>query len=160
MTKITLVAVALVATVLFAGVAAAQGPFAPAADRPADGTNSPWLVGDDRLDRIQERYDLTDAEIETVRAAAAAAAADGLEPGELRSVVEAELAELGVDDAGAGPADRERRYLGPRGDGPRGDGTGPQAGPRGGNGFGGGPRAGFGDGPRGDGLRDGSCLTR
>ncbi|MFB6116345.1 MAG: hypothetical protein ABEK10_02425 [Candidatus Nanosalina sp.] len=32
-------------------------------DRPMDGSNSPWVVQDERLDRFQERFDLTDQQM-------------------------------------------------------------------------------------------------
>lgn len=32
-------------------------------DRPMDGSNSPWVVQDERLDMFQERFDLTDQQM-------------------------------------------------------------------------------------------------
>ncbi|MFB6082503.1 MAG: hypothetical protein ABEJ67_06745 [Halanaeroarchaeum sp.] len=150
--RYTLVAaLAAVALLVTAGTAAAAGVgFAapPADDRPLDGTNSPWLADDWRLDRIQDRYDLTDAQVDEVQAAVEAAVADGATPTETRTVVHETLADFGIDAEALGPpADAPRGFA----DGDyRGIGSGGQPGTMNGQ------EAMPGQG--GFGLRDGSCL--
>lgn len=147
----TLAIVLVVAAVLTAGTAAAQGVgFAapPADDRPLDGANTPWTADDWRLDRIQERYDLTDEQVAEIQSNLETAMADGTSREEIRTVVHDTLESFGIEvgePLGLGPAD------GPRG--PAGDRPGFGAG----QGFGGhGPMMG---GQGGLGLRDGSCLS-
>ena len=170
-----LLAVALVGLVVFSGFAAATGGIgvvdsvaaasghgfgpgdgtgpanATAAERPRDGSHSPWVTGDDRLDRFQERFDLTDEQMAEIREAVQASMADGATRDEIRNTVIAMLEDFGVEDSQLGPpADGER-------EGPFGNGMGHHhgggwgtAGP--GNGHGG---PGNGHGPHGPG--DGSC---
>ncbi|ELZ82715.1 hypothetical protein C453_16558 [Haloferax elongans ATCC BAA-1513] len=52
---------------------------------------------DNKLDRLQNRYNLSDREVETVRDAVEDARADGSNPGELREVALDTLEELGYD---------------------------------------------------------------
>ncbi|MFB6125421.1 MAG: hypothetical protein ABEJ59_05630 [Halanaeroarchaeum sp.] len=146
----SLAIVLVVAALLTVGTAAAQGAgfAAPHADdRPLDGANTPWLADDDRLDRIQERYDLTDAQVAEIQATLEEAMADGTSREEIQTVVHDSLESFGIEvgePLGLGPAD------GPRG--PAGDRPGYGAG----HGFGGhGPMG----GQSGLGLRDGSCLN-
>lgn len=145
--KYTLVAlVAAVAALVMVGTAAAQGAgFAaqPADDRPLDGTNNPWTADDWRLDRMQERYNLTDAQVASIQEAVASALADGADRQEIQTVVHDQLESFGIDvgePLGLGPTDAPR---GPTDD-RRGYGAGPQSGPM------------TGHGPLG--AQDGSCL--
>lgn len=147
-----LAVVAAVAALVMVGTAAAQGAgfAAPPADSPSDGTNTPWTADDARLEHIQDRYDLTDAQVEEIRDAVEAAMADGYDRLEIQQTVHDKLESFGIEvgePLGLGPA------AGPRG--PPADagdrfarGMGPMHGQQG-------PVAGQG----GFGLRDGSCLA-
>ena len=139
-----LLGVAMVGLLAFTGFAAATGGVAVGAaetqmdaadiDRPLDGSNSPWVADDARLGRFQERFDLTDSQVDAIQEEVAPMIEDGASQDEIRSTVTAMLEQFGVDD----PA------LGPTGD-------------RMGNGqFGQGPGNGAGGGPYGP--ADGSCL--
>ena len=107
MKKLTLLIAAVVGAVLVAGVAAAApGLGAQADDRPMDGTNSPWTNSDDpRLEQFQERYDLTDAEMEQVRAAVQETVQNGGDRTAIRATVTEQLSEFGIDDPELGPVE-------------------------------------------------------
>jgi hypothetical protein len=137
-------AILLVGAVLVSGFAAAQGgPAAAPADRPGDGTrpmdgsNSPWVTDDERLDVFQERFDLTDEQMAEIREAVLEKIDEGADREEIRDTVLAKLAAFGVEDPELGPyADRDR---------PRAGGNGP------GNARGDAPADGFGNQYRGHG---------
>jgi hypothetical protein len=169
-----LLAVALVGLVAVSGVAAATGGFSMAAvasntmapgyghgpgdgtgplnesERALDGSNSPWATGDERLDMLQVRFNLTDSQVQAIRDEVRAMIENDAAPGEIRSINTEMLAEYGVEDPALGPpAD------GGQGAGPFGHGNGA------GHGFGHGPADGTGNGhgagPHGS--ADGSCMN-
>ncbi|WP_458190742.1 hypothetical protein [Haladaptatus sp. NG-WS-4] len=152
MKKLTTLTLVVIGLVLASGLVVAMGPgtgfgngTGPAvspADRPMDGSNSPWLTADDdRLDRFQERFQLTDQQMNEIRETVRAKFADGADRDEVRATVQEMLASYGVDDTTLGPH-------GPMGDGPH----------RGGHGFGNGMQlrdgSGAGSGPHG---ANGNC---
>ena len=152
-----LLGIALISIVLFSGLGAAagigvgmaqagSGQAAATADRPMDGSNSPWLVNDDRLDRFQTRFGLTDVQMDEIQTSVVEALDEGAGRTEIRSIVSEKLESFGVDDPDLGPTDDLGRGDGHNG--PNGDGAGRQ-GPHGGQGNGSGP---YGPG-------DGSCVT-
>lgn len=155
MKKLTLLIAAVVGAVLVAGVAAAAPGFgAQADDRPMDGTNSPWTNSDDpRLERFQERYDLTDAEMEQVRAAVQETVLNGGDRTAIRAAVTEQLSEFGIDDPelgpveGFGPHDAARNNGPGQGQGANGHGPGAGHGQtlRDGSGVGTGPHGNGGD---------------
>jgi hypothetical protein len=123
------------------------GPVTPA-DRPYDGHDSPWVTGDDRLDRFQARFGLTDAQMEQIRTEVTAMIQDGADRDAVQAQVRTMLENYGVDDPMLGPMDGQRL-----GEGPRGAGPGPY-----------GPGAGFGpaDGPTRPGWHGGfggPCMS-
>jgi len=149
------------------GTTPGDGPAADA-DHPLAGTSGPWMTGDERLERFQERVGLTDAQVEQIRAQVTARIQDGADRDAIRAQVRTMLQNYGVDAPVLGPMDGERH-----GDGP-GAGNGTQAavghGPgvahaSGGHGPGGqgtGAHAGHGpagDGPGPHGPADGRCLN-
>lgn len=169
-TTIKLLGVALVVLVVGAGLATATGGFGPRiyagdadrpangpgpgdgigpvadGDRPHDGRYSPWITGDDRLDRFQDRFDLTDAQMEQLRTDVVAMIEDGEDHDAIRAYVVTTLEAFDVENPALGPtADRQM------GDGPR------NAGPHG-PADGGARQGGFGGtGPRGP--ADGGCIS-
>ncbi|MFB6093621.1 MAG: hypothetical protein ABEJ77_01600 [Halanaeroarchaeum sp.] len=171
MNTTTILGVALLALVATTGFAAASGGVGPATDatttdgagdgpgtgiaatdvdRPLDGSNSPWVTGDERLAAFQERFDLTDRQVAEIRSAVQAELQDGASPEAVRETVRAMLESFGVTDPTLGPpAD------GGQGRGPFGAGTGPGGWAGASDGGVGGP-AGVG-GPHGP--ADGSCVN-
>ncbi|MFB6113585.1 MAG: hypothetical protein ABEJ58_05720 [Halodesulfurarchaeum sp.] len=171
--------VALVAVVAFSGFAAATGGvgvlttnaseagngFGPGdgtgpinaseADRPLDGSNSPWVTGDERLDAFQDRFNLTDEQIEQIQSEVTTMIEDGADRAEIRATITEMLTEFGVDDPVLGPAAGVGQQSSSFGQGPAGNGAGNGYGP--GNGAGRGPGVGQGAGPHGP--ADGSCLN-
>lgn len=169
-TSIKVLGIALVALLVASGLAAATGGFGPAAadaeqrragdgsangygngpvadaDRPMDGQNSPWVTGDERLERFQERFGLTDAQVEQIRVEVTAMIQDGADRDAVRAQVQTMLEEFGVDAPALGPMDGQRA-----GDGPHGP-RGPADGATRHGGFGAG-----GAGPHGP--ADGSCTN-
>ncbi len=111
-----------------------------------DGSNSPWVTGDERLDRFQDRFGLTDSEVQSIRDEVTAAIENDGAPEDVRSTVTSMLEDLGVEDP----------ELGPPADGGQGEGP---FGHAGGNGAtdGSGAGHGAGDGPHGP--ADGSCMN-
>ncbi|MEF8825014.1 MAG: hypothetical protein V5A34_00820 [Halapricum sp.] len=176
--------VTFVALVAVVGVAAAS-PLAGVAvaddgsmtqiteeDRPLNGTNSPWMADDDRLDRFQDRFDLTDEQVDEIQSAVTDQIEAGADRTEIRSTVTAMLTEYGVDEPELGPPADAQDRLGLA----DGQGTGPadgqQSGPTDGTGYQhgngasstGGSQQGFGHGQQGQsngphGPADGSCLN-
>ncbi|MFB6133145.1 MAG: hypothetical protein ABEJ44_07065 [Halanaeroarchaeum sp.] len=164
-TKMTVLGVALVGLLAFTGFAAATsgvgfaadvqaqtndettwpaptaGSAADQVDRPLDGSNSPWVTGDERLDLFQDRFNLTDEQVTDIRTEVQSMIEDGATREEIRATVTEMLASYGVANPTLGPPADGRLGAGPFGQG-TGDGTG----------FGGGPGA----GPHGP--ADGSCL--
>lgn len=172
-TSMQLLGIALVALLVTAGLAAAGGfgqgvaagdgerptndagngvGQAADADRPFDGSNSPWVTDDERLERFQERFGLTGAQMEQVRAEVTAMFQNGADHEAVREQVRAMLQEFGVDDRALGPMAGERIGDVPFGHGPadaphQGNGPGDDTVRQGGNG--GGPH----------GVADGSCTS-
>lgn len=164
-TLMKLFAVALVGVLAFTGFAAGTGSIGSVTDaapmaasgfgpgdgtgpvhdgdaRPMDGSNSPWVTGDERLDRFQERFDLTDEQMDELQTTMAALIEDGASHDEIRTTVTEMLAEFGVEDPTLGPpADAEQRHGG--------FGSGHGAGHGSGGGHGSGPH----------GPADGSCQA-
>lgn len=161
--------VALIGVVAMSGVAAATGGIAAApqatdttngfgpdngaqihatnADRPLDGSNGPWMTGDERLDRFQERFNLTDEQVDTIQDEVRAMIDDDVAPEEIRATVTQLLESFGVEDPTLGPPADGRLHEGPYG--PmvgQGSGAGNGHGP---NGPADGPGAGSGHGPFG-----------
>ena len=180
MTKI--VGVALVALLAFTGFAAASGgvglaasdaqaaangngpgdgtgPIAASADCPRDGSNSPWVTGDERLERFQDRFDLTDDQMDEIQTDVQSLVDSDATPEEIRATVTEMLESYGVADPTLGPPADGRQATGPHGHGPgAGQGNGPGAGQGAGGTAGqGGVGSAGGAGPHGP--ADGSCLN-
>lgn len=60
---LTLLATGLVAAAGFGADNADRQPQVDQQDRPMDGSNSPWVAQDERLDMFQNRFDLTDQQM-------------------------------------------------------------------------------------------------
>jgi len=182
-TTYTVVGVVLVALLAFTGFAAASGgvglgasdaqaaangnaagdgtgPIATDADRPRDGSNSPWVTGDERLERFQERFGLTDEQMDEIQSEVQSLVESDATPEEIRATVTEMLASYGVEDPTLGPPADDRQAAGSYGQGP-GAGQGNGAGAGQGNGANAGQGGGFGSGggagPHGP--ADGSCLN-
>lgn len=167
-----LLGVALVGLVALSGAAAATGGFGMAAvasdamaqgyghgpgdgtgplndsERALDGSNSPWVTGDERLDRFQDRFNLTDEQVETIRDEVQTMIDEDASPEEIRETVTELLADFGVEDPTLGPPAEGGQGMGPFG---QGHAHGAWNGTGAGNGAGG-----HGNGPHGP--ADGSCL--
>jgi Spy/CpxP family protein refolding chaperone len=188
MTKI--VALALVALLAFTGFAAATGgvglaagdaqaqangngasdgtgPIAASAECPRDGSNSPWVTGDERLERFQDRFDLTDDQMDEIQTDVQSLVESDATPEEIRATVTEMLESYGVADPTLGPPADGRQATGPHGHGPgvgqgNGAGGGQGSGENVGQGAGGaagqgGVGSAGGAGPHGP--ADGSCLN-
>ncbi len=168
-TTTQLLAVALAALIAFTGFAAAgaagfgtsiaaenttDDPIVAnesvTADRALDGSNSPWVTGDDRLDRFQDRFNLTADQVETIRSDVTDLIDSGAEPVTVRDRVATLLETYGVEDPTLGPSAETAVGVGPYGQGQgasQSDGT----------------RLGQGNGMSGNGgphgPADGSCLA-
>lgn len=125
------------------------GPIATDGDRPLDGSNSPWMTDDERLERFQDRFDLTDGQMATIQEEVQSLVADDATPDEIRATVTEMLESYGVEEPVLGPPVDGRQAAGPFGQGP-GAGAGQGSAGQGGSGFGG-------AGPHGP--ADGSCLN-
>ncbi len=53
-----------------------------------DGSNSPWVTGDERLERFQERFDLSDEQVEQIKGEIEALSEDELDHEEIEVIVE------------------------------------------------------------------------
>jgi len=168
-----LLGIALVTLLVASGLAAAAGGYGPAAAaggetargpgngvgpaadvvRSLDGHNSPWVTGDDRLDRFQARFDLTDEQMVELREDVGAMVLDGADHDAVQAEILTALERFGVENPTLGPTDGVPLGDGPRSLGPR----GPADGRVGGFGT---PGAGMGNaggvGPYGP--ADGSCM--
>lgn len=168
-TTYKLLGVALAAVLLLSGVAVATGGIGAAAQTATfadtdeetgnwSGPGEGWhWADDDRVDRFQERFNLTDDEVAEIRETVQSMIDDGAPRGEIHETVTEMLEEFGVDDPELGPvADRDRGAFGPNetaeragpgergGPGDAGERGGPgDAGERGGHGYG--PGHGWGD---------------
>lgn len=173
-TSFTVLGIALVALVALTGVAAATGGFGGAPvdeqpqtndtdlgagdgtgpihvaeeDRALDGTNSPWVTEDQRLERFQDRFNLTDEQVESIQTEVQSMIENGATQDEIRATVTERLEAFGVEDPTLGPPED-----GGGADRPFGHG----AGTGGGHGPAGGQADGTGGGPHGPG--DGSCQN-
>ncbi|PTD93956.1 hypothetical protein C9439_05040, partial [archaeon SCG-AAA382B04] len=75
-------------------------------ERPLDGSNSPWVTGDERLDFIQEKFDLTDSQLEEIRTGVISLIEEDADPQEIQDFITQKLEEFGVEDIelyGPGP---------------------------------------------------------
>lgn len=108
------------------------GPVATA-DRPFDGHNSPWMTGDERLERFQERFGLTDEQVDQIRTEVQAMIQDGADHDAIRAQVQTMLENFGVDIPALGPMNGQHFGDGPRGHGLHGpaDGMARTGGPNG-----------------------------
>lgn len=167
-TSTKLVVTALAVLVVASGLAAAAGGYgsgplagdgdrttardgtgpATDAERPYDGHNSPWVTGDDRLEQFQERFGLTDAQMEQLRAEVTTMMQSGESHDAIQAQIRTTLENYGVDAPALGPMDGHRM-----GDGPRGPGHGPAFGTARHGGMG----ANANGGPYGP--ADGSCMS-
>jgi hypothetical protein len=115
-----------------------------------DGSNSPWVTGDERLDMFQDRFDLTDDQIATIQDEVTTMIDDDAAPDEIRSTITDMLADYGVEDPALGPPADGGQSAGPFGQG-QGQGNGPA------DGTGNGTGQGQGSGPHGP--DNGSCMN-
>lgn len=119
-----------------------------------DGSNSPWVTGDERLDMFQDRFNLTDAEVQSMQDEVTTMIENDATPEDIQSTVTSMLKDFGVEDPAVGqPID------GGQGEGPfdQGAGAGQGNGPTDGTGPGNGAGQGAGSGPHGP--ADGSCMS-
>lgn len=162
-----LLGVTLVALMAITGGAAATGGFGAATDAQTlndngnqatannatlaqDGSNSPWVTGDERLDMFQDRFNLTDSQVQSIQDEVTTMIENDGAPDEIQSTITDMLADYGVEDPELGPpAD------GGQGEGPFGQGAGQGNGPA--DGTGNGTGHGAGNGPHGP--ADGSCMN-
>jgi len=168
----TLLGVLLVGLVALTGGAAATGDLGvadtdaqsfndngPGTQGPADnamlahdGSNSPWVTGDERLDMFQERFDLTDDQVATIQDEVTKLIETDAPPEEVRTAITDRLADYGVENPALGqPADGQQA-AGPFGHA-NAAGHGQGHGPADGTGYG---SQNTDSGPRGP--ADGSCL--
>ncbi|MFW5896038.1 MAG: hypothetical protein ACOCUA_01495 [archaeon] len=108
MTKIkpiAAVAVALAALVALSGLVAAG--YGPGTTTAADESNAQADWDEDdvdaMLDRLQERYDLTDEQVSQLRETIESELEDGAAPLDIRDAVIAQLEEFGIEDPQVGP---------------------------------------------------------
>lgn len=80
-----------------------------------NGSNSPWVTGDERLDMFQERFDLTDDQVATIREEVTRQIETDATPEEIRTTVSDMLADYGVEDPTLGPPADGRQAAGPGG---------------------------------------------
>ena len=127
-----------------------------------DGSNSPWVTGDERLEMFQDRFNLTDSEVQSIQDEVTTMIENDAAPENVQSTVTSMLEDFGVEDPAVGqPVD------GGQGEGPfghsnsagQGQGNGPADGTGNGpaDGTGNGPGQGAGNGPHGP--ADGSCMS-
>ncbi|MEF8775660.1 MAG: hypothetical protein V5A43_04050 [Haloarculaceae archaeon] len=90
-----------------------SGPTADA-DGDLNGTNSPWMTGDERLERLQDRFGLSDAQMEDIRAQVTAMIQNGADRDTIRTQVRTMLENYGVEDPTLGPPDAEHLGEGSR----------------------------------------------
>lgn len=67
-------------------------------ERPMDGSNSPWVTGDDRLERFQQRFDLSDDQLQEIKEGIASLSEEDINHDEIRVIVNSKLKEFGVED--------------------------------------------------------------
>ncbi len=119
-----------------------------------DGSNSPWVTGDERLDVFQERFDLTDGQVEAIQEEVTTMIENDASPDEIRSTITDMLSDYGVEEPELGQPADGGQAAGPFGQGD-GAGQGHGNGPADGTGNGAGQSAG--SGPHGP--ADGSCIN-
>lgn len=119
-----------------------------------DGSNSPWVTGDERLDMFQERFNLTDDQVEAIQEEVTTRVDNDATPDEIQSTITEMLSDYGVDDPELGQPAAGGQAAGPFGQG-NGAGQGQGNGPADDTGNGAGQGAG--SGPHGP--ADGSCMT-
>lgn len=166
----TLLGVVLVSMMALTGGAAAAGGLdvadavteqfnGPGSQGPAgdalvaqNGSNSPWVTGDERLETFQERFDLTDDQVATIQAEVTTLIEADASPEEVRTAITDRLADYGVENPALGPPTDGRQAAGPFGHAD-GAGQGQGHGPADGTGYRG---QNANTGPQGP--ADGSCL--
>jgi hypothetical protein len=117
-----------------------------------DGSNSPWVTGDERLDMFQDRFNLTDSEVQSIQVEVKTLIENDAAPEDIQSTVRSLLEDFGVEDPAVGqPVD------GGQGEGPFGQGAGAGQGNGPADGTGNGAGQGAGNGPHGP--ADGSCMS-
>lgn len=119
-----------------------------------DGSNSPWVTGDERLDMFQDRFNLTDSQVQSIQDEVTTMIENDAAPEDIQSTVTTMLADYGVEDPELGPPADGGQNMGPFGQG-NGAGQGHGNGPA--DGTGNGADQGAGSGPHGP--ADGSCLS-
>ena len=67
-------------------------------ERPADGSNSPWLSNDGRLARFQERFNLSDNQMTQLRERVQSMFENYITPAKIRETVRAQLESWGIKD--------------------------------------------------------------
>lgn len=67
-------------------------------ERPMDGRNSPWVIEDERLDRFQERFELSDAQMEEIKKEIDALSEEEIDHEEIEVIVERKLKGFGIND--------------------------------------------------------------
>lgn len=81
-------------------------------ERPMDGSNSPWVTGDERLERFQERFDLSDEQVEQIKEEIEALSEDELDHEEIEVIVEKKLNEFDVEEPELGGPRQKARGQG------------------------------------------------
>jgi len=119
-----------------------------------NGSNSPWVTGDERLEMFQDRFNLTDTQVQSIQDEVTSMIENDAAPENIQSTVTSMLADYGVEDPERGPPTDGGQGAGPSGHG-NGFGQGQGNGPADGTGYGGGQGAG--SGPHGP--ADGSCRS-
>lgn len=72
-------------------------------DRALDGSNSPFVTGDERLEVFQDRFDLTDAQVERIQTEVTSMVDDDATQEDIRATVTDMLESYGVEDSTLGP---------------------------------------------------------
>lgn len=81
-------------------------------ERPRDCRNSPWILGDERLERLQEQFDLTDDQIAAIQEKVTLLIDEEAAPAEIMETIEEMLKEFGVENPelmGQGPHGMHRQ---------------------------------------------------
>lgn len=121
-----------------------------------DGSNSPWVTGDERLDLFQDRFNLTDSQVQSIQDEVTSLIENDVAPDEIQSTITDMLADYGVEDPELGPPADGGQEEGPFGQG-NGAAQGQGNGSADGTGVGHGAGQGAGGGPNGP--ADGSCMN-
>jgi hypothetical protein len=99
------------------------------ADRALDGTHSPFVTGEERLELFEDRFDLTDEQVTAIQDEVRSMVEDDAAGEDIRATVTEMLESYGVEDPTLGPhADGSGAGSGPHGPA---DGSGAGSGPHG-----------------------------